>query len=238
MGDLRLMSTSSSSRSALLPGFSTRTHKVCERGVILRDQQQLGRSWIASHPERKFQLRASLNDLRPPFSFSSGEEDGPPFKEVEDLGILDRLALAWRVLFPKRKKLVTPAEIAKQRLKMILISDRCSVNDKAKRKIVNNIVGALTNFVEIESQDSVRLNVSADPDLGTVYSVSVPVRRVKPEFQDNGEDVKDDEFRDGKMSEGNFEFPAPDIEQSKTFSVISESAEACGSLAGVKEVEG
>lgn len=250
MGDLRLLNSSSCSPSgAHLPHFSAPSHKVCERSLFSRDQQPPGTSRITSEPcrslrssphsQRKFQWRALLNDQRVPFSFCSGE-DGPPFKEEEDLGILDRLALAWRVLFPKRKKPVTPAEIAKQRLKMILISDRCSVNDSAKRKIVNNIVGALANFVEIESQDSVRLNVSADPDLGTVYSVSVPVRRVKPEYQDNGDDVKDDEFRDGEtdsLIEGNFEFPVGDVQHLETSLANSHNEEGCSSSTGFKDAE-
>eukprot|EP00250_Pteridium_aquilinum_P001096 c11307_g1_i1 orf=195-950(+) len=251
MGDLRLMiPTSCSSSGALLPPFSGGSHKGSERVVFSRDQQQPGPSRVgpepcrslrpSSHSQRVFQCRALLDDRRLPFSFRTGE-DGPPFKEEEDLNIFDRLSLAWRVLFPKRKKLVTPAEIAKQRLKMILISDRCSVNDIAKRKIVNNIVGALANFVEIESQDSVRLNVSADPDLGTVYSVSVPIRRVRPEYQDNGDDVKDDELREidvDSQTEGKFEFSTGDIEHLETGMASSQDEEVCSSSKGLQDVEG
>lgn len=107
-------------------------------------------------------------------------------QEENDLNFFERLVHAWRILFPPKAKHVSNAEIAKQRLKMILISDRCAISDEAKRKIVDNVVGALSNFVEIESEEKVQLNVSADPDLGTVYSVIVPVRRVKPEYQDYG----------------------------------------------------
>lgn len=74
------------------------------------------------------------------------------------------------------------ANIAKQRLKMILFSDRCAVSDEAKQKIVSNVVSALSDFVEIESQDKVQLSVSTDPSLDTVYSVTMLVRRVKSEF--------------------------------------------------------
>ncbi|KAG2253228.1 hypothetical protein Bca52824_083364 [Brassica carinata] len=62
------------------------------------------------------------------------------------------------------------ARIAKQRLKMILFSDRCAVSDEAKRKIVDNIVHALSDFVEIESEEKVQINVATDGDLGTIYS--------------------------------------------------------------------
>ena len=105
------------------------------------------------------------------------------------MSFLERLDLAWKILFPSpsltRK---SNANTAKQRLKMILFSDRCEVSDEAKRKIVSNIVGALSDFVEIDSRDDVQLSVSADSDLGTVYSVTVPVRRVKAAYLDSGEE--------------------------------------------------
>ncbi|KAK7836135.1 cell division topological specificity factor like protein [Quercus suber] len=102
-----------------------------------------------------------------------------------NMSFLERLNLAWKIVFPSptsRKN--SNARIAKQRLKMILFSDRCAVSDEAKQKIVKNIVQSLSDFVEIESRDKVQLSVSTDSDLGTIYSVTVPVRRVKPEYQD------------------------------------------------------
>ncbi|KAJ4973818.1 hypothetical protein NE237_006992 [Protea cynaroides] len=105
-----------------------------------------------------------------------------------NMSFFERLNLAWKILFPSPvSKRNSNAKIAKQRLKMILYSDRCAVSDEAKQKIVKNIVAALSDFVEIDSQDKVELNVSTDPDLGTVYSVTVPVRRVKPEYQGDDE---------------------------------------------------
>nr|ACU15066.1 unknown [Glycine max] len=104
------------------------------------------------------------------------------------MNFFERLNLAWKIIFPSatsRKN--SNARIAKQRLKMILFSDRCEVSDETKRKIVSNAVRALSDFVEIESQDKVQLSVSADTDLGTIYSVTVPVRRVKPEYQEMDE---------------------------------------------------
>lgn len=101
------------------------------------------------------------------------------------MSFLERLSLAWRILFPTAAAVRNSnAKVAKQRLKMILFSDRCAVSEEAKQKIVGNIVDALSDFVEIDSQEKVQLSVSTEPDLGTVYSVTVPVRRVKPEHQD------------------------------------------------------
>ncbi|CAH8363838.1 unnamed protein product [Eruca vesicaria subsp. sativa] len=102
-----------------------------------------------------------------------------------NMSFFDRLNLAWKIIFPSHaSKRSSNARIAKQRLKMILFSDRCAVSDEAKRKIVNNVVHALSDFVEIESEEKVQLNVATDGDLGTIYSVTVPVRRVKAEYQE------------------------------------------------------
>jgi septum formation topological specificity factor MinE len=107
-----------------------------------------------------------------------------------NMNFFERLNLAWKIVFPSATSRQTSnARVAKQRLKMILFSDRCAVSDEAKRKIVDSIVRALSDFVEIESQDKVQLSVSADSDIGTVYSVTVPVRRVKTEYQDTEENI-------------------------------------------------
>ncbi|KAK6921972.1 Cell division topological specificity factor MinE [Dillenia turbinata] len=105
-----------------------------------------------------------------------------------NMSFFERLNLAWKILFPSQtRRRNSNANIAKQRLKMILFSDRCAVSDEAKQKIVSNIVTALSDFVEIESQEKVQLSMSTDPDLGTIYSVTVPVRRVKAEYQEEDE---------------------------------------------------
>uniref|UniRef100_A0A0A0KQS2 Plastid division regulator MinE n=1 Tax=Cucumis sativus TaxID=3659 RepID=A0A0A0KQS2_CUCSA len=105
-----------------------------------------------------------------------------------NMNFLERLTLAWRIIFPSSApKMESNATIAKQRLKMILLSDRCAVNDEAKQKIVDNILSTLSDFVEIDSEDKVQFNVSTDLDLRTIYSVTVPVRRVKAEYQGSEE---------------------------------------------------
>ncbi|KAH7444836.1 hypothetical protein KP509_02G094000 [Ceratopteris richardii] len=130
----------------------------------------------------------------------------------EGSNFFERLVQAWHVLFPPKPKTVSNAAIAKQRLKMILISDRCAISDEAKRRIVDNVVGALSNFVEIEAEEKVQLNVSADPDLGTVYSVIVPVRRVRPEYQVYSHDLRNMKYGDtlGHMRTLDVRFEYPD----------------------------
>jgi len=43
-----------------------------------------------------------------------------------------------------------------------------------------NILHAI-EFVDIDSEEQIDVNITTEPDIGTVYSVAVPIRRVKPE---------------------------------------------------------
>ncbi|XP_011070967.1 cell division topological specificity factor homolog, chloroplastic-like [Sesamum indicum] len=133
-----------------------------------------------------------------------------------NMNFFDRLNLAWKIMFPSpTSRRNSNANIAKQRLKMILFSDRCAVSDEAKQKIVTNVVNALSDFIEIESQDKVQLSVSTDPDLGTIYSVTVPVRRVRSEYQVDDETgtISNIEYKDTGESTGSvdvkFDFYIP-----------------------------
>ncbi|KAJ9174218.1 hypothetical protein P3X46_017268 [Hevea brasiliensis] len=134
-----------------------------------------------------------------------------------NMNFFERLNLAWKIIFPSpARRKSSNARIAKQRLKMILFSDRCAVSDEAKRKIVKNVVHALSEFVEIDSQDKVQLNVTTDLDLGTVYSVTVPVRRVRAEYRDAEEigSITNIEYKDTGETSGSvdvrFDFFIPD----------------------------
>ncbi|KAL1355905.1 hypothetical protein HN51_007870 [Arachis hypogaea] len=155
----------------------------------------------------------------PKFSSKSVSQEAENFLlDAVNMSFFERLNLAWKIVFPSAvSRKSSNARIAKQRLKMILFSDRCEVSDEAKRKIVNNIVRALSDFVEIESQDKVQLSVSSDTDIGTIYSVTVPVRRVKPEYQDMDEvgTITNIEFKETGDSSGSsvdvrFDFFVPD----------------------------
>ncbi|KAL8157324.1 hypothetical protein AgCh_002138 [Apium graveolens] len=134
-----------------------------------------------------------------------------------NMTFIERLNLAWKIIFPSpASKRKSNANIAKQRLQMILFSDRCAVSDEAKQKIVSNVVKALSDFVEIESQDKVQLNVSTDAAVGTIYSVTVPVRRVKSQYQEDDETgtITNVEYKDYGETSGSvdvkFDFYVPD----------------------------
>ncbi|KAD2393644.1 hypothetical protein R6Q59_012064 [Mikania micrantha] len=150
-------------------------------------------------------------------STSSINQDAESFLlNAINLNFFERLSLAWKIIFPSPSMIKNSnASVAKQRLKMILFSDRCAVSEEAKQKIVSNIVNVLSDFVVIESQDKVQLSVSTDPALGTIYSVTVPVRRVKAEYQEeDGEGtIMDVEYKDRGATSGSmdvkFEFYVP-----------------------------
>ncbi|KAA8532937.1 hypothetical protein F0562_032946 [Nyssa sinensis] len=131
-----------------------------------------------------------------------------------NMSFFERLNLAWKIVFPSTtSRRNSNANIAKQRLKMILFSDRCAVSDEAKQKIVSNVVSVLSDFVEIESQDKVQLSVSTDPDLGTIYSVTVPVRRVKQEYLDENEigAITSIEYKDTGETSGSVDVRASNL---------------------------
>lgn len=136
---------------------------------------------------------------------------------VISMSFFERLNLAWKIMFPTpTSRRSSNANVAKQRLKMILFSDRCVVSEEAKQKIVSNIVNVLSDFVEIESQDKVQLSVSTESDVGTIYSVTVPVRRVKLEYQGDDEigSITNIEYKDKGETSGSvdvkFDFYVPD----------------------------
>jgi septum formation topological specificity factor MinE len=97
------------------------------------------------------------------------------------LAFFDKLYLAWRVFFPERAPDLSPKDGAKQRLRMILVADRCGLSPSGLAEMKKNILRALEEFVDIESEEEIDVSISLEPDLGTIYCVAVPVRRVKPE---------------------------------------------------------
>ena len=56
----------------------------------------------------------------------------------------------------------------------------------------HSIVRAVSEYVDIEAEELVDVNVTMDSDLGTIYSVAVPVRRVKPVAQVPMSDIETD----------------------------------------------
>ncbi|KAL6509963.1 hypothetical protein OROMI_034981 [Orobanche minor] len=128
----------------------------------------------------------------------------PISQEVENflvnaisLNFFERLNLAWKIIFPSPATKGIPMQTL------------------PNNKIVTKVVSALSDFVEIESQDRVQLSVSTDPDIGTIYSVTVPVRRVRSEYQvdDESGSITNIEYKDTGETSGSvdvkFDFYIP-----------------------------
>lgn len=94
---------------------------------------------------------------------------------------MTKLKLAWNIFFPDEPREVRPKEEAKQRLRMILVADRCGMSPAGLTEMKRNILHAIEEFVDIDSEENIDVNITSDPEVGTVYSVAVPIRRVKPE---------------------------------------------------------
>ncbi|GLC40351.1 Cell division topological specificity factor, chloroplastic [Pleodorina starrii] len=98
---------------------------------------------------------------------------------VSDL--LFKLQLCFHIFFPEKPKDTTPKEEVKRRLKMVLVADRCGMSPGSLGELKKTIAKALQDFVDIESEDAIEVQINDDPGLGTVYCVAIPVRRVKAE---------------------------------------------------------
>lgn len=92
-----------------------------------------------------------------------------------------KVQAAWRIFFPPKQADMTPKDEGKKRLRMILVADRCGMNQSSLYEMKHSIVQVVSEFVEVEGDELVDVNVSADGEQGTIYTVSVPVRRVKPQ---------------------------------------------------------
>ena len=53
---------------------------------------------------------------------------------------------------------------------------RCGLNQASMHEMRHSIVRAVSDYVEIEAEDMVEVNITTEPEMGTVYSVAVPVR--------------------------------------------------------------
>ncbi|KAF8065565.1 Wdr78 [Scenedesmus sp. PABB004] len=104
---------------------------------------------------------------------------GAPDAAVADF--MTKLKLAWNIFFPDAPAVVRPKEEAKQRLRMILVADRCGMSPAGLTEMKRNILKSIGDFVDIDSEEQIDVSITSDPDVGTVYSVAVPIRRVKPE---------------------------------------------------------
>mmetsp|Transcript_37680 Transcript_37680/g.83913 ORF Transcript_37680/g.83913 Transcript_37680/m.83913 type:complete len:210 (+) Transcript_37680:193-822(+) len=90
-----------------------------------------------------------------------------------------KVQLAWKIFFPDKPKDVSPKEEVKRRLRMVLVADRVGMSPASLSEMKKTIIKALQDFVDIEGEEGIEVSITSEPGLGTVYSVNIPVRRVK-----------------------------------------------------------
>eukprot|EP00850_Spirogloea_muscicola_P018020 SM000160S02561 [mRNA] locus=s160:284304:286661:- [translate_table: standard] len=78
---------------------------------------------------------------------------------------------------PKRES------IAQKRLGVTFFAR--SLTEQARQQILANIIDTFAGFAIIAAEENVELVMSRNADYVTIYTVSVPIKRVKPEFQGN-----------------------------------------------------
>lgn len=109
-------------------------------------------------------------------------------KPIDTSTFAGKLRAAWNIFFPPSSEAArggrrarSAREEGKNRLRMILVADRCGMTQSSLYEMKHSIVKVLSDFVEVEGgEDLVDVAVTADGDAGTIYSVSVPVKRIKP----------------------------------------------------------
>lgn len=140
-------------------------------------RRQAGSS-LASPPDEADDVYDIVAAARRKTAKAALPADAPPQRgPVKDF--LSKCAAAYRIFFPPQQRNLSPKELGRNRLRMILVADRCAMNPASLSDMKASIVSALSNYVEVEDQDDVEVNVTTDEDLGTIYSVAVPVKRVK-----------------------------------------------------------
>lgn len=103
--------------------------------------------------------------------------------KIDTSTLAGKFRAAWNIFFPpsEKSKHRSAREEGKNRLRMILVADRCGMTQSSLYEMKHSIVQVLSDFVEVEGgEDLVDVSVTADGEAGTIYSVSVPVRRIKP----------------------------------------------------------
>jgi len=92
-----------------------------------------------------------------------------------------KMKMAYRIFFPPSAE-DTARQEAKKRLRMILVADRCTMNEDSMDEMKMRIVEVVGQFVDLDEQQSVDVSMETDAELGTMYAVSIPVKRVKAEY--------------------------------------------------------
>ena len=92
-----------------------------------------------------------------------------------------------------------PREDAKRRLQVVLIQDRWSLPAEAMDDIKRKVLNVMADYVEVDEGEEVRTSVCQDPQRGTIFQVTLPVRRVKEE--DDATNLQLEQFKSRRSRE-------------------------------------
>ncbi|KAF6248524.1 hypothetical protein COO60DRAFT_1071603 [Scenedesmus sp. NREL 46B-D3] len=109
---------------------------------------------------------------------------------------LIKCKLAWYLLFPPQLHKeaasaaaaapnLSPKELGKQRLQMILVADRCGTTPSSLVEMKRNTLTALADCMELEDLQDAQLRFSMTREGGTTYTMAVPLLQPGP-YTDDG----------------------------------------------------
>lgn len=73
---------------------------------------------------------------------------------------------AFRIFFPPAMVTLSAKDQGKQRLQMILVADRCGMSTAGLTQMKTSIVRAVSEFVDIETEELVDVSITHDDDMG------------------------------------------------------------------------
>ena len=100
----------------------------------------------------------------------------------EELNFWGKMRQAYRIFFPPSAEENARNE-AKKRLRMILVADRCTMSESSMDEMKAKIMTVVGEFVDVDDSQEVDVSMNTDEELGTMYAVSIPVKRVKAEYE-------------------------------------------------------
>eukprot|EP00235_Prasinoderma_singulare_P004527 CAMPEP_0119161800 /NCGR_PEP_ID=MMETSP1315-20130426/1709_1 /TAXON_ID=676789 /ORGANISM="Prasinoderma singularis, Strain RCC927" /LENGTH=164 /DNA_ID=CAMNT_0007154589 /DNA_START=12 /DNA_END=506 /DNA_ORIENTATION=+ len=103
------------------------------------------------------------------------------------LTLREKCQAAMDVFFPPSINSGSAREVAKSRLRMVLVADRCIMSQDGIAGMKGDIMSVVSEYVELADANDVEVTMEEDDVLGTVYSVSLPVKRVAPTVAQMGE---------------------------------------------------
>jgi len=79
------------------------------------------------------------------------------------------------------RKKQTPGELAKERLKVVLVHDRLKVNPEVLEMIKSELLSVISRRLEVD-EENMQINLSRDSGWDTIQA-NVPIKRQKVSFE-------------------------------------------------------